>query len=290
MSVLNRHRAWLRTLIVATFITVTALSANVSPVAAADRLDTVKQRGTLIVGVRYDAPGYAWMNPQTGKVEGFDVDMARYVAGKILGSPDKADLHEAGTAARIAMLEQGDVDVLFTTMIVTPERQAAIDFSNYYFPNELTFMVLDKSTFSGNVPDIRGKTNCVPTGGYLEPVLLNAAAKYGITASDTSVMNLPGLAECVEAMKGGRADFMFNSKAQEEGLARMTPGLKVLTTKLSIFSPWAAGVAKGNPQLLAAVNGAINAAYKDGTWARLYKKWTHEDPPADWRPGGRPGG
>ena len=281
----------LRVLIVAVFAVTATLAAGMSSAIAADRLDMVKQRDTLIVGVRYDAPGYAWMNPQTGKVEGFDVDMARYVASKILGSPDKVDLRETSTASRIAMLQQGDVDVLFATMIYSPERAAAVDYSNFYFPNPQTFMVTDKSTFSGNLQDIRNKTNCLPTGAYIEPLLLNIATpKYGITANDTSVIYLPGPAECVEALKTGRADFIFLSRAQEEGLARMTPGLKVLGNKFAIFSPWAAGVAKGNPQLLAAVNDAINAAYRDGTWAKLYKKWTHEDPPADWRPGGRPGG
>jgi ABC-type amino acid transport substrate-binding protein len=229
------------------------------------------------------------MNPQTGKVEGFDVDLARYVAGKIVGSPDKAELKEAGTASRIAMLQQGDVDLVFATMIVTPERQAAIDFTNYYFPNPQTFMVTDKSTFSGNLQDIRGKTDCTPTGGFIMPQLLKIATpKYGITEKDTNVIYLPGPAECVEALKSGRADYIFLSQAQEEGLARMTPGLKVLSNKFAIFSPWAAGIPKGNPELLKAVNDAINASYKDGTWARLYKKWTLSNPPPSWRPGGAP--
>jgi putative glutamine transport system substrate-binding protein len=266
-----------------------ALAARPSS-AAPDLLQTIKQRGTIVIGVRYDSPSFGWMNPATGNVEGFDVDLARYVAGKILGSPDKAVLKEAGTASRIAMLQQGDVDLLFTTMIVTPDRLAAIDMSNYYFPNPQTFMVLDTSTFSGNIQDIRGKMNCVPAGGYIEPLLLAVATpKFGITAADTSVMYLPGPAECVDALKTGRADFMFLSRAQEEGLARRTTGLKVLGDKFVVFSPWSAGVAKGNPQLLKAVNDAINAAYKDGTWAKLYKKWTLEDPPSGWRPGGAPG-
>ncbi len=251
--------------------------------AADDRLQTVKQRGNLIVGVRYDVPTAAWLNPRTNAVEGFEVDLARAVAAKMLGSPDKAVFKEASPAARIPMVQQGDVDVAFTTMVPLPERRAAIDFTHYYFPNEILFMVTDKSTFSGNPADIRNKTACQPQGSVSQTLLLAAAAKSGITANDTKVVNLPGLPECVEALKSGRVDYIFSSKFQMLGLMRQTTGLKMLNT-YSIFDSWAAGIAKGNPQLQAALNDAIDAIYRDGTYARIYKKWTNEDPPASWRP------
>jgi len=250
-----------------------------------DRLQVVKNRGVLIVGVRYDAPGYGWMNPKTGKVEGFEIDLAHYIAEKIVGSPDKVEFTEVGTESRISMLQQGDVDVVLSTMVATPERRKAIDLSNYYFPNALTFMVTDNSTFSGDVKDIRGKTDCVLVGGTAQQLLLSVATpKYGITANDTKVIFLPGTAECIEALKSGRADFMFNSQLVEAALAKQTPGLRILS-QFVMYSPWAVGVAKGNPELLAAVNAAITAAYNDGTWATLYRKWSQEDPPTGWRPG-----
>src|SRR5687768_800244 len=51
-------------------------------------LDAIKQRGKLIVGVKYDVPLYGFLNPETNQVEGFDVDMARAVAARIFGDPN----------------------------------------------------------------------------------------------------------------------------------------------------------------------------------------------------------
>ena len=220
---MHERHAWLRALPAAMLTLAVCLWASTSS-AADDRLQMVKQRGSLIVGVRYDVPTSAWLNPKTNQVEGFEVDLARYVAGKILGSPDKAVFKESSAAARIPMLQQGDVDVLFSTMVPLPERRKAIDFTHYYFPNEILFMVTDKSTFSGNPADVRNMMNCEPTGSLAEPLLLEAAQKYGIKQGDWKVMYLPSLPECVETLKAGRADFIFSSKFELSGVMHQTTG------------------------------------------------------------------
>lgn len=252
--------------------------------ASPDRLDLVKKRGMLVVGVRYDTPHYGWMNPKTRMVEGFEIDLARYIAGKIVGSPDKVEFRETNSASRIAMLKQGDVDIVLATMTVTAARREQIDFSAYYFPSGFAFMVPEKSTFSGDLQDVRGKINCAPQGSNAQEILLSVVTpKYGITANDTKVIYLPTNAECVEALRTGRADYMFTSRFEAEALAQMTPGVRVFPKTL-LYTPWAAGIAKGNPGLVSAVSDAIKAAYNDGTWIALYRKWLHADPPTDWRP------
>ena len=45
---------------------------------------TLKQRGQIVVGVKFDVPQFGFKNITTDKIEGFDVDMANEVA-KALG-------------------------------------------------------------------------------------------------------------------------------------------------------------------------------------------------------------
>src|SRR5579872_3045127 len=79
--------------------------------AADDYLNTIKARGYLMVGVKNDSPPYGSLNPATNQPEGFDVDMARILAAKLLGSPDKVKFTAVTTANRIPLLQQGDIDL-----------------------------------------------------------------------------------------------------------------------------------------------------------------------------------
>ena len=42
----------------------------------------------LRVGTKIDVPGFGFQNPETGNIEGFEVDIARELAKRIKGSPD----------------------------------------------------------------------------------------------------------------------------------------------------------------------------------------------------------
>src|SRR5918992_5286806 len=86
--------------------------------------------GRITVGVKYDVPLFGFKNPQSGEVEGFDVDLAQRVADE-LGVEMK--LVEAISDNRIPYLQDGTVDLVFSTMTITTDRDAEIDFSRPYF-------------------------------------------------------------------------------------------------------------------------------------------------------------
>ena len=58
-----------------------AMQVGAGAAFAADEsaLDAVKKRGTLNAGVKYDLEPFGYMS-KDGKVEGLDVDVARYIA------------------------------------------------------------------------------------------------------------------------------------------------------------------------------------------------------------------
>ena len=111
------------------------LAANLSSLslvqpAAADRLDDVKARGKLVVGVSDTTPPFSFKKPGDSTVIGYDLDVVHAVA-KRLGVP--VETVSVSSAERIPMLKDGKLDFVATSMTRTPERLGEIDFSFIYF-------------------------------------------------------------------------------------------------------------------------------------------------------------
>ncbi len=70
------------------------------------------------------APGLGLRNPD-GKLTGFDVDVATYVAGQLGYSPDKIEWKEAPSAQRENLIQNGQVSFIVTTDEVTLAGYAA---------------------------------------------------------------------------------------------------------------------------------------------------------------------
>lgn len=244
-------------------------------------LSKIEQRGELIVGVKYDSPPYGSLNPATNLPEGFDIDMARKVAEHIVGSPDKVKFVQVSTATRIPMLQQGDIDLSVATITITDKRRQQVDFSTPYYPSGMAVMVTSDSPLS--TPEVlAGKTNCITTGSTSHDLVIKALKeKYGIDSIKS--IALGSYPECVLALKQGRADFVGTDQGTLVGLAKQSSGVKVLPQLLSSES-WGMAVAKGNTDLLDAVNASIATAFKDGTWTKAYEKWVDAAPPQDWPP------
>lgn len=101
--------------------------------AAANGLEAIKQRGKLVIGVKYDTKLFGLKDPASGKVEGFDIDIAKAVAKHIFGDETKLELKEVTSKTRITLLQNGDIDAIIATMTISDERKKQVDFSDVYF-------------------------------------------------------------------------------------------------------------------------------------------------------------
>src|SRR3982074_2684464 len=129
------------------------------PSRAADdnSLDASKKRGTIKIGVKYDAPPFGSLNPQTNAVTGFDVDIARAVAKKIFGSPERVELVQVKSDNRIPLVQKGDIDGFVATATITPARMKTIDFSNVYYRAGQSLLVKKGSPVK-SYRDLHGKS------------------------------------------------------------------------------------------------------------------------------------
>ena len=136
--------------------------------AAADRLDEVKARGKLVVGVSDTTPPFSFK--KDGVHVGYDIDMVRAVAKHMRLPVETVSLT---SAQRIPMLKEGKLDFVATSMTRTPARLKDVDFSVIYFVTPHA-VIVKKSSGITSVKQLAGKkassASTSTAGGNLKAV------------------------------------------------------------------------------------------------------------------------
>ncbi len=79
--------------------------------ATGGRLDTVKDRGNLVIAGRTDMAGFGFLDA-SGNNAGFDIDLGRAVAAAIFGNGDAIEVVPITAAERGPTIQGGEVDIL----------------------------------------------------------------------------------------------------------------------------------------------------------------------------------
>lgn len=188
-----------------------ALSSIAALPAHASVLDTVKERGTLNCGTDNTAPGFGYLNTQTGKMEGFDVDSCRMVAAAVLGDADKVNYVTVTDKSRFTALQTGQVDVVFAHTTVKPARESAItiDFLPITFWDGTGVMVKTSSGVT-KLDELEGANLCTTQGSGTEPQIAGLLKQKNW---NNQVLTYENLEKLFGALKGGRCDAMMTDKS-----------------------------------------------------------------------------
>src|SRR6185369_9853983 len=107
-----------------------AVSAAFVMPAAADKLDEVKARGKIIVGVSDTTPPFTFKKAGESTHVGYDIDIVKAVAKRLGVGLEMVSL---SSAERIPLIQQGKIDFAATSMTRTAARLRDVDFSYIYF-------------------------------------------------------------------------------------------------------------------------------------------------------------
>jgi aspartate/glutamate/glutamine transport system substrate-binding protein len=258
----------------------TATTASVTGTMSDTSLSAIKARGKLRVGVKFDQPGFGFLNPATNEVEGFDIEFGKAVAEKIFGDASKVEFKESISANRIPYLNDSVVDLVFATMTANEDRAKQIDFTDLYYVAGQSLLVPIDSTIT-DLASLAGKTVGTVSGSTSEK---NIREK----APDATVELFGTYSEAVQAMQSGRVDAVTTDDAILYGFANKEPEKFKVVGGQFTKEPYAGGLKKGNSELLALVNEVIRETKSSGKWAEWYKTWisatnTPEIPPQEWR-------
>lgn len=171
---------------------VVALAALSSP-AAADQLAEIKQKGTLVVGVKTDYPPWG-MRDASGNIVGMEPEMAADVA-KRLGV--KLELVSVVSSNRMQFLQQGKIDLMIATMSDTAERRKVVGIIDpVYYASGVAILANTKAAIK-NAADLKGKPVCALQGAFYNNDL---QSKY--TGQD--LVAFKGVPEAEQALLDGR--------------------------------------------------------------------------------------
>jgi glutamate transport system substrate-binding protein len=236
-------------------------AATAEKFAADTTLGKIQAKGEMTIGVKFDVPPFGVKNPQTGEVEGFDVEMGKAVAAKLGVKPK---FIEAISDNRIPFLEDGTADVILSTMTINEERVEQIEFSDPYFIARGRVLVPGDSEITG-VADLAGKNVCTALGSTYE-------ANLKKQAPDAKLKLVDSYSECLELVQNGAVDAVSTDDVILTGMIIQDSSLKLVGEQLT-QEPYGAGIKKGETETVSFVNETFQGLKDDGTWMKLYDQW-----------------
>jgi ABC-type amino acid transport substrate-binding protein len=221
----------------------------------------LQERGQITIGVKFDVPPFGFLNPQTDEVEGFDVDLGRAIATELGVEPE---FIEAISDNRIPFLQDGTADLILSTMTITTDRDAEIDFSIPYFIAHGRILVPEGSDIQG-IEDLGGKSVCTALGSTYEATIADQAPEADLQLVDS-------YSECLELLQNGAVDAVSTDDVILTGMIIQDDTLTMVGDELTT-EPYGAGIADGDTEFKEFVDGVIQAMKDDGRWQEMYDQW-----------------
>ncbi len=233
--------------------------------AAATEVTTVEP-GKLIMTTNAAFPPYE-MTTDDGDYEGIDVEIAGAIADK-LGLELVID-NKDFDAALLAVQGGEAADMVMAGVTVTDERKAVMDFTDSYASGVQVVIVPEDSDIA-SIDDMQGKMIGVQRGTTGDLYCSDTVENGGFGAEN--VTPYPDGLTAVQALMNGQVDCVVIDNAPAQEFVTANPGLKILDTEYA-NEDYAIGVAKGNTQLLDALNTAIAELKADGTIQSILDKY-----------------
>jgi ABC-type amino acid transport substrate-binding protein len=231
-------------------------------IACADGLEDARRRGNFLVGVKTDFPPFGYLD-NSGVIQGFDADLARYLGKTLFNDPAGAELVPVTSGGRIPFLYSGWIDIIIASLTATEDRQRVLEFSTPYFKSGSLLLVPKGSPIQG-LQDLAGKTVAVLAGSVQEKDLEQIAPN----ARRVTFEKLP---EAVAALKQKKVDALAQDDLTVLAAAKNNPDLRAAGSSF-LQRPYVIAVRKGEVKFIEWVNAQLELIKADGTFQRLWQK------------------
>ncbi|GFZ26574.1 glutamate ABC transporter substrate-binding protein [Lactobacillus corticis] len=260
-------RKWLKVfLAIVLGLTLAGCSSKENTASSDNEYQAIKQSKTIAWGIRTDVRLFGYVNLKTGKVEGFELDLARALTKQMLGKDGKAEFVETTAKTKIPQLLNNSVDVDLATMTITDERKKVVDFTNPYFNAGQSILVKNSSKIN-SIKDLNHKNIVV-----LAVKGTTAVQNMKKFAPKAKVQEYDDYGQAMAALKSGQGDAMTTDNGILAGLADENKGYKLVGGTFT-NEPYGMAIKKNQPQLKRALNKALAELKANGTYKKLLIKW-----------------
>ncbi len=234
----------------------------------------IRRRGYLRAGVNAGLLDFGYLNPATGQIEGFEIDLVRELARAIFGdgSPAHYRLVALTVPQRIPFVERGRVDVVVDAVTITCERRTEVDFSTVYYDAQQRVLVPSSSSAAG-IAALAGKRVCASAGSTPIGIMQHLPAP-------PRAVGAPQAIDCLVWLQEGRIDAISTDDSILLGFKTQDPNTNIVGASLADV-PYGMAISRAHPDFVRFVNGVLAELRANGTWRRLYNRWLS-------RPGSKP--
>lgn len=225
-------------------------------------------RGQLVVGVDQNSYNWAYLDPHSGALEGFDIDLVEAIAEDLLGPQARIVYKTIPTDQRIEAIEEHKVDMVVRTMTATCDGADDVAFSTSYFEAGQQVLVPSRSRITGYNSSLKGNTLCTARGSTGQKEL--SKEKFG-----AKVVTVPNQLDCLVRLQLREVDAVVTDNALAAGQAAQDPSVRLVGEPFTI-EPYVVAMNKDDEDLVRRVNKVLDDFRKGGessAWREAYDEW-----------------
>ena len=234
------------------------------PAEPATLLEQIKAKGKLVVGTEAQYAPYEFKDLDANFV-GCDMWLAQQIADSLGVELEIVDMSFAGI---IPAVQSGQVDLGIAAFTNTPERAEEIDFSDLYETSAQLLIVKTGNADTYSTKEALAGQKVGAQKGTIQSQLIQSALP------DSELFELekyPALA--LEVQNGNIAGLVVDQAVGESLVANSNGELEVSNFEFSAEEASfgkSVVIAKGNEDLVAAVNEVVNKVTSDGSYQAAY--------------------
>jgi glutamate transport system substrate-binding protein len=213
----------------------------------------IAEAGTIRVGTKFDQPGFGLENLE-GEVEGFDVEVAKIIAGAMGIAPEDIEWVETPSAVREEVIEGDEVDMVVATYTINDERKERVSFAGpYYEAGQQIMVAADNDTITGpeSFTENPDATVCTVTGSTpsenIRPFLAN----------DGQLVLFDEYSQCADALGNGQVDAVTTDNVILLGFVSESDGAYKLVGEQFTEEPYGIGISKGDVAFCEFINETL---------------------------------
>lgn len=230
-----------------------------------DLLNEILQRGYIKVGINTDSKPFGFYD-EKGNIVGYDAELARHIAQYIVKDPSFVKFIPVTPSNRLIKASTGEVDMVISTVTITPQRLEVVNFSRSYLSAGQALLVRSSSNIQG-IQDLAGLTVGVILGTTAEKNIQRLVPTAYIQGYKT-------YQEAYLALKSGKIAALTSDDTILNSFARNDKNVKLLYRRYS-NEPYGIAFRKGSStdKLKLELDYAIKDLQRRGTLLAMYKKW-----------------
>ena len=233
--------------------------------AYTDLYDDIIARGKIKVGINVDSKPFGFID-KDGNIVGYDVDLAHYITQYLLKDRNKLEIIPITPSNRLIKASTGEVDIVISTVTITPQRQEVVNFSVPYDVAGQAILVHSNSSIS-SMSDLAGQTVGVIFGTTAEKNIKNLVPT-------ANLRGFRSYQNAYKALKSGKINAITSDDTILSRFAIDDSSVKLLPKRYS-NEPYGIAFRKGDStlKLKENIDFAIMDMQQKNVISRLKKTW-----------------